>query len=333
MKNTFKVCIVGCGVISANHIVSLLRLDNVSISALCDIDLAKAKARKDEFGLDCSLYTDYIDMLETETPDAVHILTPHYLHVPMTLEALSRNVNVLLEKPMCIKEADIEKLISAERNSSARVCVSFQTRYNRTTERALAIANDDGGATGAFGTLMWKRDDEYYASGEWRGKWDTEGGGALINQSIHTIDLLCNFLGIPEKIQSTVSTLRHSKTVEVEDSAFIIIDFANGKRGNIFATTTYSGQDTTTLHVETKNNVIEIRGSSLYVNSQKIDDADCDEYMGKKCYGNSHIILIAKFYDALTSGSPMPISLESASHATKIVLSAYRSDSKIIDIS
>lgn len=332
MKNTFRVCLVGCGVISGNHIPSLQRLDNVEIAALCDIDTEKAELRKKQFGLTASVYSDYITMLDEIKPDAVHILTPHYLHTDMTLEALKRGVNVMLEKPTCIKAEDLEKLKAAEKESAARVCVSFQTRYNETVQRAMEIADADGGAIAGFGTIVWNRSDEYYASGDWRGKWATEGGGALINQAIHTIDLLCLFLGKPEKIQAHIATMRHAPTVEVEDTCSAIIDFDNGKKANVLVTTTSAGQDSTTLHIETKNNVIEIRNSNIYLNSEKLDVAEISEYMGKKCYGNSHAILIEKFYQAIDTGAEMPISIESSENAVKIILGAYKSNSKIINI-
>ena len=332
MKRNFKVCIVGCGVISGNHIPSLLRLDNVEIVALCDVDLKKAEARKAQFELSSAIYSDYETMLDEVKPDAVHILTPHYLHTEMTLSALSRDVNVFLEKPTCIKEEDIEILIEAERNSRARVCVSFQTRYNETVERAMEIAEADGGAVTGFGTIVWNRNDEYYASGEWRGKWATEGGGALINQAIHTIDLLCLFLGKPQKVQANISTMRHCAAVEVEDTCSAIIDYVNGKRANVLVTTTAVGQDVTTLHIETKKNVIEIRNSEVYLNGERLDTEKISKYMGKKCYGNGHGILIEKFYTALSDGSPMPISIESSADAVRIILAAYKSNSNIINI-
>ena len=111
MERKFKVCIVGCGVISANHIPSLLRLDNVEIIALCDIDTKKAELRKEQFSFSSKIYDDYITMLDENKPDSVHILTPHYLHAQMAIEALSRDINVLLEKPTCIKEEEIQKLL------------------------------------------------------------------------------------------------------------------------------------------------------------------------------------------------------------------------------
>lgn len=332
METKFRTCIVGCGVISGNHIPSLLRLDDVEIVALCDIDVAKAESRKAEFNLSSAIYTDYLTMLDEMKPDAVHILTPHYLHTEMTLEALKRDVNVLLEKPTCIKIEDIEKLKEAERNSKARVCISFQTRYNETVQRAMEIVEADGGATSGYGTIVWNRNDDYYASGEWRGKWDTEGGGAMINQAIHTIDLLCLFLGKPEKVQACIATMRHSPAVEVEDTCSCIIDFENGKRANLLVTTTFEGQDSTTLHIETASNVIEIRNAEIYLNSEKLETAGISEYMGKKCYGNSHGILIEKFYNVLSVGGDMPITVADSENALRIILGAYKSNLKIVNI-
>ena len=332
MKRKFKVCVVGCGVISGNHIPSLLRLDNVEIAAICDINTEKAESKKEEFNLSCPIYSDYLEMLDEIKPDSVHILTPHYLHTEMTLEALSRDINVLLEKPTCIKLEDIDKLIEAENNSKGQVCVSFQTRYNDSTLEAIRLADNDGGAVSAFATVVWNRNDEYYASGDWRGKWATEGGGALINQAIHTIDLLCIFLGNPQKIQANISTMRHCEQVEVEDTCALIVDYENGKCANILVTTTYSGSDSTTLSVETKNHRIELRNSELYLDSAKINIDLPTTYMGKKCYGNSHMTLIEKFYDALSTGNKMPISIRDSANAMRIVLGAYKSNSKILNI-
>ncbi len=330
MKRKFRVCVVGCGVISKNHIPSLLRLENIDIVALCDIDVGKAEERRDQFSLSVPIYKDYATMLDEQKPDAVHILTPHYLHTEMTLAALARDINVLLEKPTCIKEEDLETLIAAERKSNARVCVSFQTRYNETMTRALEIANADGGAVCGFGTIVWNRSDSYYASGDWRGKWATEGGGVMINQAIHTIDLLCLFLGKPRKVQADISKMRHCDSVEVEDTCTCIIDFDDGKQANLFATTTFQGHDCTTLHIETKNNCIEIRSDQIYLNSKKLETAEISEYLGKKCYGNSHGILIEKFYQAIENGADMPISLESSAPAVKIILGAYKSNNQKI---
>lgn len=332
MKTKFKVCIIGCGVISDNHLLPLSSLNTVSITALCDIVKEKAEIKRDKYKLNCSIYSDYLKMLDCEKPDAVHILTPHYLHTEMTLEALKRNVNVLLEKPLCIKEEDIEKIINAEKESEAKVTVSFQTRYNETVKIAERIVKEDGGVKSAYATIVWNRNDDYYASGDWRGKWRTEGGGVLINQAIHTLDLLCNFIGIPKNIQATCAKFRHSSSIEVEDTCQCIIGFENGKTAHIYATTNYTGHDTTTLHLETPNHTIEIRNADIYLDDEKLATQKIVNYMGKKCYGNSHATLIDSFYTALKEGSNTPIPPTSAQYAVRIILGAYRSNGKIIDI-
>ena len=90
MKDKIKVCLIGCGVISDNHLSSIISLDFVEIVALCDIITERAELKKKQYSLHCNVYGDYIEMLDTEKPDAVHIMTPHYLHSQMAIEALKR---------------------------------------------------------------------------------------------------------------------------------------------------------------------------------------------------------------------------------------------------
>ena len=114
MEKLFNVALVGCGTISYNHLTALSKLANVKVVALCDVKPEKAEARRTEFGLDSKIYTDYNEMLEAEKLDAVHIATPHYLHAPMTIAALERDIYVCLEKPMCINREEISMLLEAE---------------------------------------------------------------------------------------------------------------------------------------------------------------------------------------------------------------------------
>ena len=332
MKRKFKVGLIGCGVISDNHLRALTSLDNVEIVALTDVDKSRAETKNKAYSLGCRIYEDYIEMLDTEALDAIHVLTPHYLHTEMTLEALKRNVNVLLEKPLCINREDIERIINAENNSKARVCVCFQTRYNDTIRLAKAIADEDGGVNKAYATVIWNRSDEYYAQGAWRGKWATEGGGVMINQAIHTLDLLCIFLGIPQNVQATYSTLRHSEAVEVEDSCEAIIDFEHGARAVVYATTNFLGADSTALHLETKNHTIEIREPNVYLDGKPVQIPETIEYVGKHCYGNGHSTLIESFYKSLDEESDVPVTPCQAQYALRIILGAYESKGKIINV-
>ena len=139
MDKIFKVALVGCGTISGNHIRALLDVPYAKIVAICDKVPEKAEGKKAEFGLDAKVYDNYEKMLECEDLDSVHIATPHYLHASMAIAALKKNINVFLEKPICISREEIDALKAAEAESSARVCVCFQNRFNPSTVLAKSL--------------------------------------------------------------------------------------------------------------------------------------------------------------------------------------------------
>lgn len=327
MEKTYNVAIVGCGTIFGNHVRALLEVPYVKIVAICDINIEKANNKKVEYGLDAKVYSDYEDMLDAENPDSVHIATPHYLHAPMAIAALKRNINVFLEKPICISTEQIEQLIAAEKESEAQVCVCFQNRFNPSTVLAERLVEEDGGAMAAFGTVFWYRSEPYYTESGWRGAYATEGGGVMINQAIHTIDLLCYYLGKPKSVIATTSNHHLKGIVEVEDSCEGIVKFENGKTANFYTTTSFAGKDTTIVCIVTnKKRKIQIQDSALYLDGNKIEDPTLvQDFYGKECYGNGHMYLIAKYYDALKNGKEMPVTLESAQYALRILLAAYES--------
>ena len=334
MDKIFKVALVGCGSISPNHLRALKSIPYVEVVALCDVNTERAESKKNEYALNCNIYSDFDVMLKNEALDSVHIATPHYLHAQMTTKALKKGVNVFLEKPMCISCQEIEEIIKAEKESSARACVCFQNRFNPSTALAEKIANEDGGVIAAFGTVFWYRDDKYYTNSGWRGKYATEGGGVMINQAIHTLDLLCYYLGTPKSVIANVANQHLQGVIEVEDSAAGIIKFENGNKANFFTTTAFDGRDSTILYLVTKKKRrIQIQYSAVYVDGEKIDDPSFDSnFVGKECYGNGHTYLIASYYDALKNGKEMPVTLESAQYALRILLASYNSNNKEIEI-
>ena len=334
MEKTYNVAIVGCGTIFGNHVRALLDIPYVKIVAICDINTEKAESKKAEYGINAKIYSDYETMLDSEKPDSVHIATPHYLHAPMAISALKRNINVFLEKPICISTDEIEALKIAERESDASVCVCFQNRFNPSTILAERLAAEDGGVKAAFGTVFWYRSEPYYSESGWRGTYATEGGGVMINQAIHTIDLLCYYLGKPESVCATIANHHLKGKIEVEDSCEGIISFEGGKNGNFYTTTSFAGKDTTIVCLVTNNKrKIQIQDSAVYLNGNKIEDPSLvQDFYGKECYGNGHMYLIAKYYDALKNGTEMPVTIESAEWALRILLAAYRSHDTEIKI-
>ena len=334
MDKIYNVAIVGCGTIFGNHVKALLDLPYVKIVAICDINIDKAANKKTEYNLDAKIYSDYEQMLDNENIDSVHIATPHYLHAPMSIAALKRNINVFLEKPICISTDEIEALKAAEKESQGKVCVCFQNRFNPSTILAEKLVEEDGGAISAFGTVFWYRSDSYYTESGWRGSYSTEGGGVMINQAIHTIDLLCHYLGKPESVVATTANHHLKGIIEVEDSCEGIITFEGGKNGNFYATTSFAGKDTTIVCIVTnKKRKIQIQDSAVYLNGQKVEDPSLvTDFYGKECYGNGHKYLIAKYYNALESDSEMPVTLSSAEYALRVLLAAYESHDTEIKI-
>ena len=291
----------------------------------------RAEKKREEHGLDSKIYTSYEEMLDTEELDAVHICTPHYLHAQMAIYALRRNINVLLEKPMCISREQIRELIDAEKESTAVVSVCFQNRFNRATRQAKKIIDADGGAISAYGTVLWDRQEKYYTESDWRGRWETEGGSVMINQAIHTVDLLGYFLGKPQSVTATIANHHLAGVIDTEDTAEGIIKYDTGAQACFYATTAYSGASITRIFILTKSHRLEIVPPNLFVDGRVMEeDAAKSEFATKECYGDGHRHLITAFYDALELGTPHPVPLKSAQYALSAVLAAYESNGREI---
>lgn len=332
-KQPFRVAVVGCGAIAPNHLFALSKCPKVTVAALVDPRTERAEAMRSEYAPGARIFSDYEEMLCKIRPDAVHICTPHYLHLPMATRALSEGIHVFLEKPMCRTEEEIPLLLDAAKKSRAKITVSFQNRMNPTTLAALKIAEEDGGALRGYGTVFWDRGEKYYTESGWRGKRETEGGGVLINQAIHTLDLLCLFLGTPRRVTATTANHHLKGIINVEDSAEGVIEFDGGRHAGFYATTSFLGGCETTLLFETAHHTIEIRSPDLYLDGKKVDlPKTLDRPVGKECYGAGHTYLIHRFYEAIEAGEETPIPPSEAQYALRILLAAYRSKDVTVDL-
>ena len=190
-------------------------------------------------------YTDHKEMLEKAPIDAVIVSTPHYLHYPMALDAMRSGKHTLVDKPMAINLKEADEMIKEARKRNVKLGVNLQSRFDPTIRKIKEAVEK-----GKFGrlilgeaTVKWFRTKEYYENSSWRGKWATEGGGALINQAIHTIDLLLWIMGPPRYLWAQIDTVAHN--IEVEDLAVAAIRFENNALGVIQGSTaTYPGLPT-----------------------------------------------------------------------------------------
>ena len=318
-----KSAIIGLGVIGKVH-YDVLKKQGEDIVCICDIN---PEVLGDFEGV--KKYLNYKVMLDCEDIDVVHVCTPHYLHAEMTIYALEKGINVLCEKPLCITEEDIARVLDAEKKSTASLGVCFQNRYNFSSQFAKKFLESKS-VKFAFGSVRWHRDEKYYKSAEWRGKWKTEGGGVLINQAIHTVDLLSWILGEPKQVVCCTFNLSLAGVIEVEDTA--VADFVGDNNFSIFATNSASQDMPVELRFVTENDVLCITPDSAVLNGKPVDIEKEIGWYGKRSYGSGHEKLIRDFYDCLASGKKFDIDGEEGARAVRLVLAAYKSKGEIVTL-
>jgi predicted dehydrogenase len=295
------------------------------VVALCDIDEEKARQTGRDFGLSAEIYTDYVRMLDEAKPEVVHVCTPHYLHAEMIIAALARNIHVLTEKPLCIKREDIARILEAEAASEAILGVCHQNHYNPANVFVREYLKDRRVLT-AHGAVVWHRDAAYYASGPWRGAWSTEGGGVMINQALHTIDLLQWMLGEPTEVAATCSNLTLRDVIEVEDTASATFRGATAPY-TFFATNAAGATMPVMLTFKLEGgHDLTVLPHTVLLDNEVIFAEERRTVRGKVCYGASHDVLIPDFYDCIETGRHFPIDGAEGAKVIRMILAMYESN-------
>ncbi len=326
-----RTALVGCGVIAPTHIDALLKLGH-EVVALCDIEIQRCVDLAQRFSLNARYYPDYSEMLKGGGIDAVHIATPHYLHAPMVIEALAKDINCLCEKPLCIKKCDLGRIESAVKKSKATLGVCFQNRYLSANKSAKILIGEEKSLSGNA-VQIWRRDEAYYRQDDWRGKWETEGGGVLINQAIHAVDMLIWLLGTPRYVTASITNHSLRGVVEVEDTAELYMEMEGGKKAQLYATNASTMNFPLQICLHTDKSRIEIKNNDIYINNIKIDlNKDEIDIVAKEYWGNGHYRLIEDFYRCISQGKDFPIDFYEGAKAVNVLLSAYESKGKRTEI-
>lgn len=316
-----KVGIIGLGTISAVH-TAALKKDGQEIIAVCDVEPIRLNNYNALYSLNAKTYADYREMICAERLDAVHICTPHYLHAEMIIFALEHNVNVLCEKPMCISAAEIKLIIAAEKKSNAILGVCLQNRYNASSMYAKEYLSDKT-VLGGSGSVVWSRDEKYYRQAEWRGKRKTEGGGVMINQALHTLDLMQWLIGMPEYVTAQTFNYHLNGVIEVEDTCSAIYE-GKGFGYNFYATTASSVDFPAEITIKT-DEYIAILPEAVLINGKTVDFYEKKIDVKKRYYGTGHEKLIADFYACLESGKKFAVDGNEGAKSVKMILGAYSS--------
>ena len=244
-----RTALIGCGKVGQIHARALSSLPESEFVAACDVDLERAAATAARHG--AKPYSNVARMLKESGAGAICIATPHPLHAEAAIQAAEAGAHVLVEKPLASSRSDCDAMLAVARRHSTKLGVISQRRWYKPVERMKA-AIDAGKigrpVLGVFTMYSW-RDPAYYLSDPWRGKWDTEGGGVLVNQSPHMIDLL-RWLMDDEvaEVSGYWANLNHP-SVAVEDSAVAILRFRNGGLGSIVASLSQKPGIYTKVHI------------------------------------------------------------------------------------
>ena len=328
-----KAAIVGCGCIASVHAQSIVKLEKAELVGFADIRKERAKEFAARYG--GRAYGSLEEMVACERPDVIHICTPHYLHVPMAVYGLSQGANVFMEKPPAISKEQWEQLCRAAEDSQGRIGFCFQNRYNPSVQmaRKLITSGKAGQIKGGRGLVTWSRSREYYEDSDWRGRIRTEGGGALINQSIHTLDLLGYLLGKPHYADARMANHHLAGVIEVEDTVEAYINYEKAN-ASFYATTAYCDDappiieivcEDMTLRIEEPDLTLRYKDGRIERPTLEQFGLESDAPIGKSYWGKGHAACIGDFYECLENGTRFHQDLEGVADTLQLMLAVYES--------
>ena len=325
-----RVAVIGCGRIAVKHLSSIKKSSYAVLVACCDLRADRAKACAEEYG--AAAYTDFREMLDREKPDAVHICLPHYLHTAVACEAFERGIHVLCEKPMDVDFQTARRATEIAEEKGILYGIVFQCRYNETSKFIYETVRSGrlGKILSVSSVLTWARDDDYYTSSDWKGTWDKEGGGVIIDQAIHSIDLV-NWIVDSEvtDISAMVATQGH-RSIQVEDTACGLITYANGVKYGFYCMNNFCCNEPIEIKFICEKGKAILSydfAEVLYEDGtgKKLDlTAQMDRSLGDKSYwGKSHTVQIDQFYRAVLGLEPLQISAREALKTHSIICQIY----------
>jgi predicted dehydrogenase len=320
--------VVGCGDVSIVHLQAIDNLAGIDLVGVCDTDADRAAAAGRRYGV--PWFTGHRELLDAVRPQVVHVCTPHHQHTPVAIDCLDAGVGVLVEKPVAHTVAEADRLIAAaERHPDLRVGVCLQNRYNATARaaRSLLESGELGAVLGGSATVLWHRGREYYQRRPWRGRAPDSGGGVLINQAIHTLDLMEWLLGDVVQVRGHSGRYALDGVVDVEDTAHALFEHAGGARSVVFATVAHVTDAPVTIEIVTERAVLLIRGDLTVSHADGRTETVAERRPsggGRAYWGASHGLLIADFYRTLADPDPFWIGPQEGARSVRLVHRIYQ---------
>ena len=313
-----RIAVIGIGAMGTAHLVTIAKQPKFALTAVCDIIPERARAASEKYN--CRMYTDSDQILQEHVADAVLIATPHYFHTTIGMAALTSGHHVLVEKPISVHKADCERLIAAHQDKSLVFAAMFNQRTDPYYKRIRRLVKD-----GELGRLTrvnwiitdWFRTDAYYASGSWRATWKGEGGGVLLNQCPHNLDLLQWICGMPARVHGFCE-LGRWHPIEVEDQVTAYLEYP-GLCTGVFITTTGEAPGTNRLEIAgDRGKLVCENGALTFIRNEVPMGEYCrtsPEFFGRpevwrielpvEGTGGQHAEILANFADAILAGAAL----------------------------
>ncbi len=332
MGKKYGFGIVGCGAISKWHVAAINEIENAELIGVFNTPKCFAEDFAKEHN--CKVFDTYEEMLNCEDIDIVNICTPSGTHAPLAIEAANHKKNVIVEKPMAITKEQIEEVISSVEKNNVKLAVISQLRFDENIQKVKkAIDNGELGDI-LIGDIYMKyyRSPEYFSSSGWRGTWAMDGGGALMNQGIHGIDILQYLVGPVKSVSGICKTL--ARDIEVEDAASLVVEYVSGAVGVIQGTTCVEPGYPRIIEITGTRGTVSLRETDIIkwdVDGKSLDLSANNKWniSGFRDPGamemNSHLPQIQDMVNALEEDRAPMVDMYEGKKPVEIILAAYES--------
>jgi UDP-N-acetyl-2-amino-2-deoxyglucuronate dehydrogenase len=340
MSSEVGFAVVGLGM-GKHHCRAISSSPGARLVAVCDLDTKRLEPTAAEFG--CKGYEKFEDLLADPEVQVVNMATPSGLHSEMGIMAVEAGKHLIVEKPADIVPDRIDSLIEAGRRCKVKIGGIFQSRLDPLNIRIREAITSGrlGSLVGVHGHLPWYRKQSYYEGehGSWKGTWNMDGGGSLMNQGVHTVDLLQWLVGPVESVMGMFGVFGHD--IEAEDQTVGLLRFKCGAIGTLFTTTCcYPGYDQQVTIYGSQGSIVKqeglLRGWKIQDDPEGAEEQELLDYYGGKKAGSGsadpmavsfdgHTQIVGDMVKALAEDRAPMVNLDSARHAVEIITAIYES--------
>ncbi len=336
--------LIGYGKIGSQHVKKILegKVPSLDLRAIADTDPQRLAAAREVLGDRVAYFDSAVALMESGTVDAVHICTPHYLHPILAMEAMNRGLHTMVEKPAGVYTAKVREM-NAVADAHPELCfaMDFNQRTDPVYQKAREIVQ-----SGQIGTLVhthwlitnWYRSQSYYDQGGWRATWKGEGGGVLLNQNPHNLDMWQWIVGMPSRIRAQVYYGRH-RHIEVEDDVIAMAEFPNGAIGT-YCTTVIDAPGTNRLEIDGTRGRMVIENGKIHLDILEMDEPEFNRTwtkgLGKPKMTSQEIVpegeytahagIMQNFCEAIEKGTPLFARGQEGIHGLEISNAIHLSD-------